>query len=237
VIVVISSTPEPAATEEPEITAEPEATEEPIDEDAIIVIEGPVQNINVNIITIYNFNINVAPQNPVLNLIQIGDVVRVEGIPTGTGIINAIVVNTLVNAENAASDASVSVQGPVESISGNTIVVNGITVQLNPGDPQLQTLQIGDFIDVQGNFIFVNNTYVLTVVNIVIINNTFTGVPPYCVWHGMGMGMGHWRCDGYWLYPPGYWYCEWRGMGMGMGRWHCPPPPGMGMGMGMGMGR
>jgi hypothetical protein len=233
IVVVGTSTPEPEVTETPE----PEATEEPVDEetdeDAIIVIEGPVQNININVITIYNINISVAPQNPILNLIQIGDVVRVEGMPGSNGLIHAIVVNTLVQSENAAPDASVSVQGPIEGISGNTIVVNGITIQLDPSDPQLHTLSVGDFIDAQGNFVLVNNTYVLVVVNVVIINNTFVGVPPFCTWHGMGMGMGHWRCDGYWLYPSGYWNCEWRGMGMGMGRWDCRnPAPGMGMGMG-----
>ncbi|GIL14153.1 MAG: hypothetical protein BroJett038_28730 [Chloroflexota bacterium] len=61
----------------PDIT--PEAT--PADDDLPItlVIEGPVQQININIITIYNINIEVNINDPILNVIQIGDIVRVEG--------------------------------------------------------------------------------------------------------------------------------------------------------------
>jgi hypothetical protein len=230
-----AATPTPEATPAPTLAATPT----PPDPDTIIVVEGPVQNININIITIYNINIIVAPENPILNFINIGDVIRVEGAIGNNGVINAIVVNTIIQIDNAAPGATVSVQGPVESINGNIIIVNGITIQLDPNDPLLVDLEIGNFIDVQGNFTIINNVYVLVVVNVVIINNTYIGVPPYCVWYGMGMGIGHWRCDTYWVYPPDYWYCEWRGMGMGMGmgmgRFECRnPAPGMGMGMGMG---
>lgn len=44
-----------------------------------IVIEGPVQNININVITIYNINIEIDINDPILTVIQIGDIVRVEG--------------------------------------------------------------------------------------------------------------------------------------------------------------
>lgn len=217
---------------------EPIPSPTPVDPDVIIVIEGPVTSINVNVIVIHNFTITVAPQNPILNLISIGDIIRVEGALGRGNVINAIVINNVTQAENVAPGASVSVQGPIESINGNIIVVNGITIQLDPSDPRLDELEVGNFIDAQGNFTVINNVYVLVVVNVVIINNTFVGIPPYCHWHGMG-GMGRWHCDSYWLYPPGYWYCEWRGMGMGMGmgmgRWECRnPAPAMGMGMGMG---
>lgn len=239
IVPVGQATPTPDATPAPTPVVTPSPTPNP---DTIIVIEGPVENININIITIYNINIIVAPDNPILTFINIGDVIRVEGAIGEGGTITAIVINTIIGIENAAPGATVSVQGPVESINGNIIVVNGITIQLDPNDPLLVDLEIGNFIDVQGNFIIINNTYVLVVVNVVIINNTYVGVPPYCAWYGMGMGMGHWRCDTYWIYPPDYWYCEWRGMGMGMGmgmgRFECRnPAPGMGMGMGMGMGR
>jgi len=45
----------------------------------IIVIEGPVTEINVNIITIYNIQIEVDPDDPILTIIQIGDEIRVSG--------------------------------------------------------------------------------------------------------------------------------------------------------------
>ncbi len=44
-----------------------------------IVLEGPVDNINNNIITVFDIDIEVAVDDPVLNVIQIGDVIRVEG--------------------------------------------------------------------------------------------------------------------------------------------------------------
>jgi hypothetical protein len=50
------------------------------DEDGIvIVIEGPVTAIVGNQITIFNFNIIVGENDPMLTVIQIGDVLRIEG--------------------------------------------------------------------------------------------------------------------------------------------------------------
>ena len=50
-----------------------------IDLPVTIVIEGPVENININIITIFDTEIEVDIDDPILNIIQIGDVIRVEG--------------------------------------------------------------------------------------------------------------------------------------------------------------
>lgn len=88
VIDIDTATPTPEAT--PELTPEatPETTPDPDDDDddnddndlpITIVIEGPVQAININIITIYNINIQVDADNPILTVIQIGDIVRIEG--------------------------------------------------------------------------------------------------------------------------------------------------------------
>jgi hypothetical protein len=44
-----------------------------------ITIEGPVTQINVNVITIYNINIELAPDDPALTVIQVGDVIHVDG--------------------------------------------------------------------------------------------------------------------------------------------------------------
>jgi hypothetical protein len=50
------------------------------DEDGIvIVIEGPVTAVVGNQITIFNFNIIVGENDPLLTVIQIGDVLRIEG--------------------------------------------------------------------------------------------------------------------------------------------------------------
>jgi hypothetical protein len=101
VIDVDTATPTPEATSEatpeatpddddddeatPEVTPEatpeatPETTPDPDDVPVIIVIEGPVQAININIITIYNINIQVDADDPILTVIQIGDIVRIAG--------------------------------------------------------------------------------------------------------------------------------------------------------------
>jgi hypothetical protein len=207
----------PSVTPLPTLTptagaATPTATPAP----DVIVIEGPVINIINNIITIYDFDVEVEPENPILTIIDIGDIIRVEGALRGSNVIVATVVSniTAVNIVDNGGPATVGLEGPVESINGNIIVVNGVSVELGPNDPLLQTVQIGTFVNVWGNFHRRGNTYVLVVVNVVIINDIDI-VDNDCWFHydGMGMGMGHWHCDG---------------MGMGMG------DPGMGMGMGMG---
>lgn len=66
----------------------------------IIVVEGPVTQININIITIYNINIEVDDDDPILTVIRVGDYVRVRGNVVSTGAtivivaINIIVVDT-----------------------------------------------------------------------------------------------------------------------------------------------
>lgn len=65
------------------ITAADTASYHPIDEDddldVIIVIEGPVEEINVNIITIFGMDIEIDPEDSSLRRIRIGDTVRIEG--------------------------------------------------------------------------------------------------------------------------------------------------------------
>jgi hypothetical protein len=52
----------------------------------IVVIEGPVSRVDANTVTIYNFTIRLAPADPVLSVIRVNDVVRVEGIPVENSI-------------------------------------------------------------------------------------------------------------------------------------------------------
>lgn len=106
-------TPTPEATLEvtPEVTPEatPEGTPDPDDDDddIIIVIEGPVEAININIIVIYGIEIELNPDDPLLLVIQIGDIVRIEGTTNdddgdGTIIIIAItiiIVNVDINID------------------------------------------------------------------------------------------------------------------------------------------
>lgn len=86
VIETATATPtETANTATPDASGTPIAT--PTDtvstDEFIIVVEGPVQQINVNVITIYNLDIALERDAPALTVIRIGDVVRVEGVLPG----------------------------------------------------------------------------------------------------------------------------------------------------------
>jgi len=97
----LTATPEATPEMTPEAT--PEATPDPDDDDLpiTIVIEGPVTAININIITIYNINIELDEDDPNLTIIQIGDIVRVEGDTEDMdGTIVIIVINiTIINVD------------------------------------------------------------------------------------------------------------------------------------------
>ncbi len=62
------------------------------DSGAIIIIEGPISEINGNIIVIFDIDIQLSPDDPILLVIQIGDFIRVEGSAGDNNIIVAIVV-------------------------------------------------------------------------------------------------------------------------------------------------
>jgi hypothetical protein len=97
-------TPEATLEATPEVT--PEATTVPGTLPITIVIEGPVEAININIITIYNINIQLKDDDPSLNIIQVGDIVHVDGDTeelNGTIIIiaiNIVIVNVDVNPDS-----------------------------------------------------------------------------------------------------------------------------------------
>ncbi len=101
----VEATPPPEVTPEitpeitpevtPEITPSPEQTEIPTE--IYIVIEGPVQVIVNNVIIIYGFEIELDDDDPILTVIQIGDIIRIEGVDTGTIIIASVII--IVNVE------------------------------------------------------------------------------------------------------------------------------------------
>lgn len=212
------SVPSVIPTISPATAVTPSNTPPPQTQEVIVNIEGPVTNISNNIVSIYDFNIAVEPQHPILQVIDVGDIVRVQGVLGSDNTVVATIISNILDANLANGvNATVGLDGPIEAINGGIVTVNGIPVQFSPDDPLLQTLQIGNFVSVQGNFENNGTSIVLVVVNIVVINNVVIDGNPTCWFHvdGMGMGMGHWHCDG---------------MGMGMG-------DGMGDdGMGMGMG-
>lgn len=78
-----------------------EAEEEDEDLEIVITIEGPVEAVIVNVIVIYGIEIALDPDDPLLTVIEIGDIVHVEGAVTeadGVTIIVAVTV-VIVNVE------------------------------------------------------------------------------------------------------------------------------------------
>ncbi|MCC6611940.1 MAG: hypothetical protein IT320_00600 [Anaerolineae bacterium] len=70
----------PTPTESlPPTALPPPATVIPTALPAVIIVEGPVQSIDENIITIFNVDITLDANDPVLSVLQVGDVVRAEG--------------------------------------------------------------------------------------------------------------------------------------------------------------
>ncbi len=74
----------------------------------VMVIQGPVEKIDGNVITIYGIQVQIAPDDPVLITVKIGDVLRVEGSQTGTTqiVIVAVVVVNVTATENGAGGTS-----------------------------------------------------------------------------------------------------------------------------------
>lgn len=182
-VITNATEPAPQATHTPASPAE-----------TVVVIEGPVQSFDNTSITIFDVSIQVTPGHPILNMISVGDTVRVEGVLTEDNMLTATVIDNILNGETG--DATVGLDGPIEVIEENTITINSIEVVLDPADPILQTLSIGDFLSVEGNFEIRDNEYVLVVVTREIITPATIGAPPNCYYHDTGMGMGHWHCDG-----------------------------------------
>jgi hypothetical protein len=108
IISTVEFTPTATLTNTPTLTLTtvPASTTPTVTADVnpVIVIEGPVQSINVNIITIYNINITIDPADPLLTTVKIGDNLRVEAdFQANTTLIVAISV-TYVNTETVNSN-------------------------------------------------------------------------------------------------------------------------------------
>jgi hypothetical protein len=102
--------------------------------DVIIVIEGPVESINVNIITIFGIDIEVDINDPILTQIKIGDFLRIEGNSVGRGDTIIIVAITIVIV-----DIDIIVPGNGGNNGGPIVVPAGckITGKGN-GNPRLK---------------------------------------------------------------------------------------------------
>jgi Domain of unknown function (DUF5667) len=93
-------------------TATPIFTPTPTSLPTNLIIEGPVQAINGNIIIIYEIEIELSPNDPLLLVIQVGDVIRIEGNFDGN-----IVIAILVEIVNV--DVVINETGEIWRDAGN----------------------------------------------------------------------------------------------------------------------
>jgi hypothetical protein len=178
----VTAAPSPSPTPPAAGTAIPGVSVTPLPDDGaiIVVVEGPVRIINVNIVTIYDINVMVAPDNPLLKVIHIGDFVRARGHFDGSGV---LITSFVTNVLDPSSVATVSLDGKVQAIKGNILVINDMNVQVDPGNVILAKLKVGDKLHVDGNFQTQGTTIIIIVINITIINNVIVigpGLPPGC---------------------------------------------------------
>lgn len=94
-VTVTQTTPMPVQTMTPEVT--PEISLTPTLE-SVIIVEGPLEAITANIVTIYGIDIALNPDEPLLNVIVVGDVLRIEAnYNATTNVIVAVTVETVSN--------------------------------------------------------------------------------------------------------------------------------------------
>jgi hypothetical protein len=101
-------TPLPPTTVLPPTATPLPPTAAPTSLPVTLIIEGPVQAVNGNIIIIYDIEIMLDPGDPILSVIQIGDVVRVDGSLTT---IDTQVSVTAVEATVISVEVNVNPQG------------------------------------------------------------------------------------------------------------------------------
>lgn len=136
-----------------------------------IVVEGPVQTINVNIITIANITIQLDDSDPQLPAIQVGDVMKVSGNVDESQGTTILVAQQVVATHANIITPIISINGPVEAVNLNIVTVYGLNIQLNPDDAILQEINTGDIISVNGNIGDFGGVIVVVPVQVVIVVN------------------------------------------------------------------
>ncbi|MGB1285289.1 MAG: hypothetical protein ACPG7F_02050 [Aggregatilineales bacterium] len=124
-ILVLSISSATPATETPVPTIAPIA-DAPIN----IIIEGPVQQINVNIITIYDIDVVFDANAPLPTGLVIGDILSIEGTTTTSAdtIIVAASTSTVLDVTTwQPDDGGVTLIGVLEGIGTDTIIIDGIS--------------------------------------------------------------------------------------------------------------
>lgn len=104
-----------------------------------------------------------------------------EGQHTNTAAVNAAFDTLTISATDTANyfggeldetnlPITIIIEGPVGSININIITIYGIEIQLDPNDPLLTVIRIGDRIRVEGDIIDGADTIIIVAINIIIVD-------------------------------------------------------------------
>jgi hypothetical protein len=143
-------------------------------------LDGVIQAINDNVITINDSQVALAPNDPMLSTIHVGDTVHVDGSVDQTGKLVASEVQT----------ATASVDGVVQSIQNSIVTINGIQVQLPANYPGLATIKVGTYLSINGYFRSNGTTVVLMVINVTVVPTAEIPTVENCPTAPPAMGMG-----------------------------------------------
>jgi hypothetical protein len=75
---------------------------------------------------------------------------------------------TIITPE-ATQEVTIVIEGPIETINGNVMTIFGNTVELQPTDPLLATIRIGDVLRVEGNLVSRGEVHVLMAVRVIYV--------------------------------------------------------------------
>ncbi len=134
-----------------------------------VVVEGPIQAINVNVITVANINFTLDPGDPLLTTLQVGNVVQVTSAVGDTTTVGVFHADTVVVTGSNIVSPIVTLRGPVQAINVNVVTIFNLNIQFRPDDPILAELNPGDVLEVNGNVLSSNGISVVVPVQVVII--------------------------------------------------------------------
>jgi hypothetical protein len=125
--------------------------------------------------------------------------------PTATVTGTTTATPTEVSAEETDLPKTIVIEGEVEEIDDNVVIIYGIIIRLDPDDPLLSVIQIGDVLRIEGEYDEENDVVVAVIfyfVGIDVVVNDGGGEG------GSGSGAGSvevWRDDGTCSNPPPPW--------------------------------
>lgn len=162
----------------------------------VMIIEGPVQGIEDNFIIVSGLEVEIDPDDPILTTLSIDDLVHIEADASLAGetvfivanqimlvdvVVNPVYVNPVLNVnckiknsgkiscKNAFLASPLILEGAVQVIDGNTITILDMLIRLDPNDPILVGLNIGDILRIEGEAVFEGDVMIIIPITVVVV--------------------------------------------------------------------